>query len=36
MGVHVNKRFGNIVGWATALVLLGMNAIFLGMSFFGS
>ena len=36
MGEHVNKRFGNIVGWTTAVVLLGMNAIFLGMSFFGS
>jgi NRAMP (natural resistance-associated macrophage protein)-like metal ion transporter len=36
MGEHVNKPFGNILGWSTAVVLLGMNAIFLGMSFFGS
>jgi NRAMP (natural resistance-associated macrophage protein)-like metal ion transporter len=35
MGEHVNKSFGNIIGWTTAVVLLGMNGIFLGMSFFG-
>jgi Mn2+/Fe2+ NRAMP family transporter len=35
MGEHVNKGFGNIIGWATAVVLLGMNGIFLGMSLFG-
>jgi Mn2+/Fe2+ NRAMP family transporter len=35
MGEHVNRPFGNILGWTTAVVLLGMNAVFLGMSFFG-
>jgi Mn2+/Fe2+ NRAMP family transporter len=35
MGIHVNKRLGNIIGWSTAVILLGMNAVFLGMSFFG-
>jgi len=35
MGGHVNKPFGNIVGWATATVLLAMNAVFLGMSILG-
>jgi len=35
MGVHVNGLLGNIIGWTTAVVLLGMNAVFLGMSVFG-
>jgi Mn2+/Fe2+ NRAMP family transporter len=35
MGTHVNKPFGNIVGWGTAIVLLCMNVVFLGMSLFG-
>jgi Mn2+/Fe2+ NRAMP family transporter len=35
MGEHVNKAFGNVIGWTTAVVLLGMNAVFLGMSFLG-
>jgi Mn2+/Fe2+ NRAMP family transporter len=35
MGEHVNKPFGNLVGWATAVVLLAMNAVFLGMSILG-
>jgi len=35
MGAHVNKALGNLIGWTTAVVLLGMNAIFLGMSIFG-
>jgi Mn2+/Fe2+ NRAMP family transporter len=35
MGEHVNKALGNFVGWATAAVLLGMNALFLGMSLLG-
>jgi NRAMP (natural resistance-associated macrophage protein)-like metal ion transporter len=35
MGAHVNKPFGNVVGWATAAVLLVMNAVFLGMSILG-
>jgi Mn2+/Fe2+ NRAMP family transporter len=35
MGELVNKPFGNVLGWTTAVVLLGMNAVFLGMSFFG-
>jgi len=35
MGIHVNKRLGNVIGWSTAVVLLAMNAVFLGMSFFG-
>jgi NRAMP (natural resistance-associated macrophage protein)-like metal ion transporter len=35
MGEHVNKPFGNIIGWSTAIVLLGMNALFLGMSILG-
>jgi Mn2+/Fe2+ NRAMP family transporter len=36
MGAYVNKPFANLVGWLTAAVLIGMNAIFLGMSVFGS
>jgi Mn2+/Fe2+ NRAMP family transporter len=28
MGEHRNKPFGNIVGWATAVILLGMNLLF--------
>jgi Mn2+/Fe2+ NRAMP family transporter len=35
MGAHVNRPLGNIIGWTTAAVLLGMNAVFLGMSIFG-
>ena len=35
MGEHVNKPLGNIIGWATAVVLLCMNAVFLGMSILG-
>ena len=35
MGAHVNGRLGNFIGWTTAVVLLGMNAVFLGMSIFG-
>jgi Mn2+/Fe2+ NRAMP family transporter len=35
MGDHVNHPFGNLVGWGTAIVLLCMNAVFLGMSLFG-
>jgi NRAMP (natural resistance-associated macrophage protein)-like metal ion transporter len=35
MGAHVNGKLGNIIGWATAVVLLGMNAVFLGMSVLG-
>ncbi len=35
MGTWVNKPFANIVGWLTAAVLIGMNAVFLGMSVFG-
>jgi Mn2+/Fe2+ NRAMP family transporter len=35
MGAQINKPFGNVVGWATAVVLLGMNIVFLGMSFLG-
>jgi Mn2+/Fe2+ NRAMP family transporter len=35
MGARVNRPFGNLVGWGTAIVLLGMNAAFLGMSIFG-
>jgi NRAMP (natural resistance-associated macrophage protein)-like metal ion transporter len=35
MGEHVNKPLGNIFGWTTAIVLLGMNAVFLWMSIFG-
>jgi NRAMP (natural resistance-associated macrophage protein)-like metal ion transporter len=34
MGGHVNRFFGNLVGWGTAIVLLGMNAVFLAMSIF--
>jgi NRAMP (natural resistance-associated macrophage protein)-like metal ion transporter len=34
MGSHVNKPFGNIVGWSTAIILLCMNAVFLWMSVF--
>jgi Mn2+/Fe2+ NRAMP family transporter len=36
MGAYVNKGLGNLIGWATAVVLLGMNAVFLGMSIFAS
>jgi len=36
MGERVNGRFGNLIGWGTAIVLLGMNAVFLGMSVLGS
>jgi Mn2+/Fe2+ NRAMP family transporter len=35
MGERVNGRFGNLIGWGTAIVLLGMNAVFLGMSVLG-
>jgi Mn2+/Fe2+ NRAMP family transporter len=35
MGERVNGRFGNLIGWSTAIVLLGMNAVFLGMSVLG-
>jgi NRAMP (natural resistance-associated macrophage protein)-like metal ion transporter len=35
MGAHVNKPLGNAVGWTTVAVLMGMNAVFLGMSIFG-
>jgi NRAMP (natural resistance-associated macrophage protein)-like metal ion transporter len=35
MGTHVNGTFGNLIGWSTAVVLLCMNAVFLGMSIFG-
>ena len=35
MGEHVNKPLGNIIGWTTAVVLLCMNAVFLGMSILG-
>jgi NRAMP (natural resistance-associated macrophage protein)-like metal ion transporter len=35
MGEHVNKPLGNIFGWTTAIVLLGMNGVFLWMSIFG-
>jgi len=35
MGDHVNHPFGNVVGWGTAVALLGMNAVFLGMSILG-
>jgi Mn2+/Fe2+ NRAMP family transporter len=35
MGAHVNGKLGNVIGWATAVVLLGMNAVFLGMSVMG-
>jgi Mn2+/Fe2+ NRAMP family transporter len=34
MGDYVNKPLGNLIGWATAAVLLCMNAVFLGMSIF--
>ena len=33
MGGHVNKRFGNVVGWTTAVVLLGLNLVFFVMPF---
>jgi Mn2+/Fe2+ NRAMP family transporter len=36
MGAYVNKPFANLVGWLTAAVLIGMNAVFLGMSVFGA
>ena len=36
MGERVNGRLGNLIGWSTAIVLLGMNAVFLGMSVLGS
>jgi len=35
MGDRVNHPLGNIIGWTTAVVLLAMNAIFLGSSIFG-
>ncbi|MGA2547040.1 MAG: Nramp family divalent metal transporter [Rectinemataceae bacterium] len=35
MGEHVNKPLGNVIGWVTAVVLLCMNAVFLGMSILG-
>ena len=35
MGERVNGRIGNFVGWTTAIVLMGMNGIFLVMSFIG-
>lgn len=35
MGERVNGVFGNIVGWGTAIVLLCMNALFLGESVLG-
>jgi NRAMP (natural resistance-associated macrophage protein)-like metal ion transporter len=33
MGEHVNKGFGNVVGWTTAFVLLGLNLLFFVMPF---
>ena len=35
MGEHVNKPLGNIIGWTTAVVLLCLNLVFLGMSVAG-
>ena len=35
MGKHVNKPLGNVIGWTTAVVLLGLNLVFLGMSVAG-
>ncbi len=35
MGDRVNGLLGNVVGWTTAVVLMGMNLLFLGMSFAG-
>ena len=35
MGANVNSRLGNVIGWSTAIVLLGMNAVLFGMSVFG-
>jgi NRAMP (natural resistance-associated macrophage protein)-like metal ion transporter len=35
MGERVNGRLGNAIGWATAVVLMGMNGVFLAMSLVG-
>ena len=34
MGGRVNKTFGNLVGWTTAVSLLAMNLLFFSMSLF--
>lgn len=36
MGAYVNKGLGNFIGWATAAILIGGNAIFFAMSFLGA
>jgi Mn2+/Fe2+ NRAMP family transporter len=34
MGVHTNKRLGNIIGWATITVLVCLSAVLLITSIF--
>ena len=36
MGKHVNRPFGNVIGWATAGTLLVMNLVFFIMPFIGA
>jgi NRAMP (natural resistance-associated macrophage protein)-like metal ion transporter len=36
MGAYVNKRSQNIIGWTTAVLLIGANTVFFVMSIFGA
>ena len=36
MGAYVNKRGQNVIGWTTAVLLIGANTVFFAMSIFGA